>query len=492
VRLLVGRLTTGLVLSLLATGPPAGAIAGASVDARAAPADAGAADRDVDGVLSGEGVLRDAASAEPGPMPAAQSEETVALNAAEPAAEGTVTPRKKRRVGVVARPRGAQPDEWTMGIDVATRALGGYMNGLGVRSVSTAVVATSAHLEPHLERWGFSAALPVDFAHRQTFGPSLDETRGRATVEFGWRRGPSLRLAAFVGLAVTHRPGWSDLYQPVPTGGYVPTDRFSHLDRAAGLKLAGIPLRHLHARLEFDWERSDYATDPTFLALARPDHLTPWDGERHKVESSWRYLASSWRVGLGADAFLRRYFFRFARDAGSGSTHAAPGGPSPNPLLVLRGVEPGASGEVAFFDGRLELKAAWGIEIVQDTYQGYYSYVGHHPVLRLEASLPAGIKLQVRGDGRWARYGPASYQAGAGHPPLLWGDRRANHRLDLEVTVRIPLPGAWAARVEVAAARRRTNFPTYEPGILPASSDYDIDWNYDNFLALAGLEWGGK
>jgi hypothetical protein len=38
---------------------------------------------------------------------------------------------------------------------------------------------------------------------------------------------------------------------------------------------------------------------------------------------------------------------------------------------------------------------------------------------------------------------------------------------------------------------RDTNFPPYQPGVFPASRGYDIEWNYWNLLATAGLsyEW---
>ncbi len=36
---------------------------------------------------------------------------------------------------------------------------------------------------------------------------------------------------------------------------------------------------------------------------------------------------------------------------------------------------------------------------------------------------------------------------------------------------------------------RRTNFPTYVPGVYPAPQDYDIDWSYENYVVEAGVEY---
>jgi len=389
------------------------------------------------------------------------------------------TPKRKRRT----------PDAWVNNITLQVRALTGYMDGRGVRPQHGPIGVTDADLEARTERWGFSLALPVAFSHRQTIGFSLSETRARGTVEAGWRQGPSLRIGAHGGVGVVNRPDWPDLYQPLPDGAYIPTDRYSHFVRNTGVQIAGIPVRHHHARLEYAFAQADHSIDPAFDPIGRPNHLTPSNNQRHTLEGSWRYLAKGWKAGLGVDAFARHSAYRFSRDAGTGSTHVSTGGLPPNPLQYWRGIEPSVSAEVSFWEERLELKCQTGVQIVDDVFAGYYSYHGLHPGVRLTYADPNGVELRLRVEATLRRYGVDSYAESARHPPLAWGNRRADYRGIATASISIPIAENWAAIAETTVTLRRTNFPAYQPGIFPSTALYDFDWNYNNFFGLVGVEY---
>jgi hypothetical protein len=71
--------------------------------------------------------------------------------------------------------------------------------------------------------------------------------------------------------------------------------------------------------------------------------------------------------------FRREFFFRFARDAGTGSTHAAPGGDPPNPLLVVLGLGGVLSGEIDMLDDAVTIGVETGVLALDDVYAGYAS-----------------------------------------------------------------------------------------------------------------------
>jgi hypothetical protein len=191
----------------------------------------------------------------------------------------------------------------------------------------------------------------------------------------------------------------------------------------------------------------------------------------------------------GVNGFSRQDSFLFARDALTGRTHADPGGQPPNPLQSLRGAEPSVGGKLFLLERQLEVEASYGFELVEERFQGYYSYTGHHPELKLEYSPVDRVSLRATAEAWLRRYGENSYQEGPGHPALTFGDRRVDQRAVLGGALRFALrPDLWA-NLEGRWVVRRTNFPPYIPGVFPSGRAYAIDWNYQNWLALAGLEY---
>ncbi len=399
--------------------------------------------------------------------------------------------KKKRKTASSASASATVPIE-RPGFDMEVRgrlevgAFQGWKSREGTGALLSAeVVATS---EARYER--FRLRVPLRLRHRQTFGLAVTETLGSGGAELQWRLGPRLRLSAEGTLAGAWRPGWPDLYQPLGSGQYVPSARRSHLDRKVEVQLAGIPLRHHHARLKYRYVLSDYLEDPNFDAFERPMHLTPRDNERHELTLRWRYfLKKGYDLTAQVEAFERHDFFLFARDAGTGKTHAVPGGRPPNPLQAFRGVEPSVGGEMSLFQHKLTVEARYGYVVVADLFQGYYSHTGHHPALRVEYAPWEGISLWGGAEAWLREYGEGSYAEGPGHPPLLFGTRRVDRRGVLDAGLRVALWPGVAARLEGRFVSRQTNFPPYVPGVFPSQAAYDFKWNYDNWMVLAGVEY---
>src|SRR6185436_2913612 len=103
------------------------------------------------------------------------------------------------------------------------------------------------------------------------------------------------------------------------------------------------------------------------------------------------------------------------------------------------------------------VRERYELELIQDTFAGYLSYVGHHPELTVAWALPrdaevsAGVELFLR------RYGRHSYDYDMDptHPPLAWGDRRSERLVYLTLEARVPLAPHWAAVAEAKLASRR-------------------------------------
>lgn len=377
------------------------------------------------------------------------------------------------------------------GFDLRLRASlsAGAFQGWQVRKAHGALLLAEAAATPTARYGDFSLRVPLRLSQRKLFGATLPETQGFGGLELTWKQSRSLKLSVEGGLAGFWRPDWPDLYQPLADGGYAPTSRESHLDQRLGVELESAPVRRHHLRVSYRFRLADYAADPNFDPFDAPMHLTPTDHTEHELELGWRYVGKGFRLMAGVSAFGRQDTFFFARDAGTGKTHAGPGGLPPNPLQSLRGAEPSLGGKLWLFQKRLEVEAHYGFELVEDRFQGYYSYTGHHPELQVEYSPVERLSLKVSVEAWLRRYGANSYAEGPGHPPLTFGDRRVDRRGVLGGAVRYALRSKLSVTLEGRWVVRKTNFPPYTPGVFPSALAYDIDWNYQNWLALAGLEY---
>jgi hypothetical protein len=372
-------------------------------------------------------------------------------------------------------------------VDVDLRA-GAMVDFRTLHGVWGAFVAR-ADATPRIEVGDWRLQLPIEMSYRRTFPGDLSEAIGRSDLELRWRPDRRFRIEVGGGASGALRLGWPDQYQPLPTGGLGSTDRFSFWSWRTWIELGGAPVRHHHAHLRYGYESTDYGEDTAFDPYNEPTHLVPSDHEQHSLELAWHWLSGPWRAGGGAVASWRRYFFVFARDAGTGHTHAGPGGAPPNPLEELWDVEPSLDGSVDLAGDEVTLRLGYGHQVMIDTFAGYYSYQGPHVWFAADWRPSDWLQVGVDLDYRYRYYGSGSYAVGADHPALEDGSRRYDHRLSAGIEALFRLPLGFAVAIEAEYALRRTNFPDYRPGLFPASRSYDINWDYDNWSVLAGVRY---
>ncbi|MBK9516701.1 MAG: hypothetical protein IPO09_04955 [Anaeromyxobacter sp.] len=374
-----------------------------------------------------------------------------------------------------ASPAALAPAEpaWTWFWELSAAA-GGF-SGQKTRTDAGGLLVVEAGVEPTYASGPLTVKLPASLAHRQTVGASLSETRVRAAVEPGWQAGRSLKLGAEVGLLGVLRPDWPDQYQREASGLTPGTDRYSHLAWRVGANLYAQPAPHQHLRLRYRLESVTYRRDSAFDP-ATPMHLTPRDHVEHLLQASWRRLQPAWAVAVRLDAAFRRDAVYLARRAGTG-------GSSGNPEQSLNDYEPSVELELRRLGGLADLSLRYGHEIRVDTFQGYYSFTGHHPELKLEAPLAKGLDGRLSLEAWLRTYGP---------------DSKSNTEDGARLTdqkVRVAAALEWALRDDLTVVakadwtHRTTNYPDYVPGVYPATRSYEIGWDYDNVEALVGVRW---
>jgi hypothetical protein len=86
------------------------------------------------------------------------------------------------------------------------------------------------------------------------------------------------------------------------------------------------------------------------------------------------------------------------------------------------------------------------------------------------------------------QYG-SSAKGGASPTPTEDGKDRRDDKARVSGQVRYRLRHGLHLVGEAEWTTRRTNYPDYRPGVYPASRFYDIDFDYDNARAVAGVEW---
>ena len=367
---------------------------------------------------------------------------------------------------------------WEPKLVGVVRAGAGAVDGDTINPGGGALSLVDGHATGSLVRGRLQLDAPLLVRHRQTFGASLSESRVRAGARATYRFTPRVRVSGELAVGSTWKPDWPDPFQRGASGELGATDRYSHWDRLAMLEVVVRPARHQRVRVRYDYALSVYEQDPMFDAIYDPLHLTPWDRETHRLDAVWRMRRGPWKLRAGGELMQRQYFFMFAGDARTGVTHAGPGGEPPNPLLELRSAKPRVEFDIELHPSVL-LRARYELELVQDTFEGYLSYVGHHPTVDVTWALPRDSELTARAEIFVRRYGANSYfyEDDPMRPPLAWGDRRAERLGIFELAGRTPITPQLSVVAEAELAARRTNYA------------YSIDWNYTNWLAWAGVEY---
>ena len=164
----------------------------------------------------------------------------------------------------------------------------------------------------------------------------------------------------------------------------------------------------------------------------------------------------------------------------------ARGGLPPNPSYSTAGIEPEIGTTLRLSRSAIVL-AKYAVEIADDRFQGYYSFVEHKPTVGGRWRFGRRIKVETAIGTRWRRYGSDSYAQGAGHPNLAYGDRRTDRHAVASLRIDVAMDRHWSALFDAEGEARRSNFPDYEPGVFPSSAQYDIVWSYDNYHLLLGV-----
>lgn len=404
----------------------------------------------------------------------------------EGVATSTAGPSSSRRVRVEPKKRrGSSGPHFDVALDLELR--GGDRTALSIRPGPIPFLQFDAAVEPNFGTRRWVVALPLLVAFRGTPGSELGESRGRVGLAGGWNLPKRLSLLAEVGVEGILRPNWPDLYQPNEEGQLAPTDRYSRWSRQARASASWRITRGVRLRFDYGYRLVVYEQDPNFDPLEAPTHLVPDDHQQHRAELEFAWDVRPFFVRLGATGWLRDDFFNFSRDAGTGVTHAGPGGAPPNPLQAYQGLSPALSLGIRAPQGGLHFRYA--VAVVEDPFQGYYSSVTHSPRLNLWWRPGPGLKLRAGVEVNRRRFGPGSYQEGPRHPPLSEGTRRADQWVDLEAEL------SWSATSELELAvvvehrSRETNFPDYVPGFFPRSRAYDITWDYDQTVGFLAVRY---
>jgi hypothetical protein len=395
----------------------------------------------------------------------------------DPAAAATPTP---------AQPVAPIALRWQPALEGKVRAGAGAVSGDTINAGTAAMSLVEGTLTPRLTRGRYTLDAPIDFGHRQTLGGArLSESRVLGILRGTVRFTPRIRLSGELGLGATWRPDWPDPFQPLAGDDVGATDRYSHWDRRAGADLVLRPARRQRVRISYDYLLGVYKQDPMFDPIYDPLHLTPWDRDTHRLDAVWRIRRDRVKLRVGAEAALRRYFYIFSGDADTGVTHAGAGGEPPNPLLELRWLKPRLEAELEVTPAIL-VGARYELELVQDTYQGYLSYAGHHPRLEASWALPRDAELRARVELWLRRYGANSYD---GMDLSSGGDgRRSDTLADFGLAFARPFAPHWSAIADARLSVRRSSYAS-SITVDETGAVLEVGWSYLNWIGWAGVEY---
>ena len=373
----------------------------------------------------------------------------------------------------------------------------GYLDGYGVLAERGGFTRIAVGATPTL-RWrrgAFLLALPLFASYELPIDQALTRSSLAAGIDVRGRLGGGFSARATAGIRAVAWPDRPDPYQPIlddvgdPTGALGGTDRYGYTGLDAGLELAWRGASDgPELALEADFDRRTYIRDPDFDLVLTPTHLVPGDRDRYRVAATLRGKVDLWRYRFGVSYAALDYGLAFARDAGTGLTHAAPGGAPANPLTHFDRVA--ATHRSSFWIAPLQLRAALELGYTHnvDAFAGYYTWdeVRVAPSLRLRPG--AGWVAELDYAFAWRGYAATGYQEGAGHPALDDGaSRRTLTTHELAASLTRELAPGLSLRVGVRWRRADTTFPDYVPWVYPAGAAYAIDFDYADLRAEVGL-----
>ena len=412
---------------------------------------------------------------------------------AQPPQQHAKKKRKKKARSPSAKPHRSRAlkvqhrAEPSFGVSYRSSGAIGFQHGYGVRRFDSPLLELRGALLPWKIFGPVRLELPLEYQQLNLPAGKLAEYRADGTLRATLRTWRVLQPFAGVEATAVWRPNWPDLYQPTAEGGLLPTDRFSYWRRRGDVGVLALPGKSTKLRAAFSYSLYDYRQDPAFRPVDEPNHLPPSDREELELKTSVSTTLGPLRPQLNASFWTRDYFFVFARDKLTGKTHAGPRGLPPNPLYATRGFEPELVLTLRLPIG--SVRSAYSVQFVEDTFQGYYSSVEHHPSLALRWLASKSLTVDLSGELSLRRYGANSYVAGRSHPALTFGDRRQDQLKSVQLEASWKLSKEWTLLATGKLTTRNTNFPPYEPGVFPRSAQYDVQWNYDNWRLSAALQY---
>ncbi len=393
--------------------------------------------------------------------------------------------RGKKKKPTSAKPHRVRRKRQTLGFVVRTRVTSGWLHGRGIRRFDAAFLETRLFAMPKLRLKNVSLWAPLAYSQRTTAPSVVPETRGSAGLEGQWRVVPSVALSGGAGAHGAFRPSWPDPYQPLLDGKLGTSNRASYFAR--DLEVGTALGRRRTVELHYEYTLIDGTDDPTFEPIERPSHLVPADRDEHRAGAELHLRVGACTLEPSFEFSRRHYFFEFARDRFTGATHAAAGGPPPNPLLVLDRLQPAA--EATCGERSRELAVRFVYDVMIDEFEGYASYQGPRATLRGSTRVTHRLELEGTVNASYWRYGAGSYRPEPHEPPLEYGSRRSDRRLRASLDTALDLGAGFTAFFEANVSARRTNFPDYVPGVFPRGAAYRIDWDYVNYGLGIGLRY---
>ncbi len=374
-------------------------------------------------------------------------------------------------------------------VEASVDARTGAFSGELTNRFSGVFEEIQAKIRPEFQQKDWRLQIPLSIRDRRTAFASLDETGGALGLRLRYRKTRALALTLRADLSGRWRGKWLDPYQPLANGELGETDRQSRWKRKVGMDLASVFKKKHHAKISYAYEVYDYKEDPNFNALDAPTHIVPGDRIVHSAKLKWLRWSGKTKMGGGLNLARQASLFAFARDAGTGKTHAGAGGLPPNPLEVLVEAEPFVAWEYGRLKDKWQLDLSYGVSFVSDRFEGYYSSVTQHPEVKFSWKISDKGRLKTGAGLRWKRYGSNGYAPGGSRPALDSGERRIDQRTTFDLEYEFQIRKHWSVIVAGNGIVRRTNYPDYVPNVYPVNREYDIQWDYTNLKGSVGLLW---
>jgi hypothetical protein len=377
----------------------------------------------------------------------------------------------------------------------------GWAEGWEQREVDGALLEGGLALEPQLrfKRGRFRLRAPLSLDQRVTLGFSLPETRVRAGLVASARPVKALELRAAGRLVRRWRPGWADFYQPIlgpdsappyEPDGLLETDRYGRTRLQAELGAELTVAGDVELELDLELEQRSYDHDPHYDPVLAPTHLVPNDLVRLGAALALRTEPIADRFHLGLTLALDTFDYQaaFARDAGTGSTHAGLGGDPANPLqsFLSWAIMPDASLFVPSLKSRLSLDLRWRHN--EDRFQDYYTWDSLGGTLAVRVRPIKDVKVEADYALDLRTYTRSGYQASQAHAPLERGTvrQRLRHAASLRLAWSFD-DDRWEPFVALVWRRWDDTMPDYEPWVNPPGDPYRVDFDADWWTLRVGV-----